>query len=105
MFFLQSKPLNATLLEEITDLVVRRGANACATDNDGKNALHYLLAYDPMPVDNAGGCGSDDDDEEESSEEESEQVRGHAFAVDPTYVSVITYQFDVLCSPHCCRMV
>jgi ankyrin repeat protein len=43
----QSNGLTDTLFEEIEDMVLNRGANPALADNGGKNALHFLCAYNP----------------------------------------------------------
>ena len=41
----EDEELNRTLLEEIKELVSEFGADASVTDEDGRNGVHYVLAW------------------------------------------------------------
>ncbi len=45
----QEMPLTLELLEEVRDLVERRGADPTLADNEGKGPLHYLCEYKHLP--------------------------------------------------------
>ena len=44
-----SNPLTRDFVDEIKDMVENRGADPKVVDNDGKNALHIICSYNPVP--------------------------------------------------------